>query len=523
MPAVMTTKKIKILSESSKLRTSKKTRYKFIRDHIWIYPICAVILYFMSASFLYSSALRIITSVALAIPFFSALIQVLYQRRISFLRSQCKVLFQSLCTSVSGGYSLESAFLAARQQVESVFGKKSLMTQSLRQMEQERSAQLAFSQSLTRLCYHLDYLEILPIMQALSITKVVGSGVISILRNSHQMLAELISIRSEVDANNAGKNAEALLLCFMPFGITFALSSFMGEYMAVTRETFYGTVMMLAAFILSVISCGILLSLVGDRNKSEYKKNEKDKGMIPFPDKMIISLLDKGRKILPDNFISKEYERALEISESSDLILQKKIKKALSLLLFSSIFSILLLYIVKLPLWISPLFTVVMLFLFQIDDKQKAIKRREAIMEEIPLFLAILTTLLQSGVLLQKAIHICSSAFPAKTVLGNEILWLTKQMESGISAAQAVENFSVRTPIPEAQAALILCSRYDRTGGPEVIHLLELQANSCWSLCRNASRKRKERDAVKMILPMMLDLAAVLLVAITPAMLTMNI
>ena len=55
------------------------------------------------------------------------------------------------------------------------------------------------------------------------------------------------------------------------------------------------------------------------------------------------------------------------------------------------------------------------------------------------------------------------------------------------------------------------------------LQLLALQANACWSLCRNASRKKRERDALAMVLPMMLDLISVLLVAITPALMSLKI
>ena len=516
-------RKKKLPDISAPSQAMKKTRQKFLLGHIWMYPPCVIALYFLSSCFVYEPILRGVSSIFLAIPFFSALVQVLYQKRSGYLRSQCKVLFQSLCTSVSGGYSLESAFLAARSQIESVFGKKSAMSQSLRQMEGERAAQISFSHSLSQLCFHLDYLEILPIMQALSITRIVGNGVVSILRSSQQMLAELISVRNEVDANNAGKNAEALMLCLMPFGITFTLTSFTGEYMETARNTSMGTLMMLIAFSLSVVSCGFLLSLVGESSQKKYKKPQNEKGYSFFPDQAAEKILESLKKTLPEGFISSEYERATELGGTPDKVLLIKIKKVLLLLLFSVLFSLVLLHLTAFPLWFSIPFSILMLIFFQIDDKQKTMKRREIIMEEIPLFLAILTTLLQSGVMLQKAIHICAGAFSVKTALGNEIFWLNKQIESGSSAAQAVELFSSRTPIPEAQAALILCAKYDRSGGTEVIQLLQLQANACWSLCRNASRKRKERDAVKMMIPMMLDLTAVLLVVITPAFISMQV
>ena len=95
---------------------------------------------------------------------------------------------------------------------------------------------------------------------------------------------------------------------------------------------------------------------------------------------------------------------------------------------------------------------------------------------------------------------------------------ITTMIEGGVSAADALEAFSHRISIPEAQSALLLAARYERSGGNEVLGLLRLQASSCWALCRNASRKKRERVAFTMILPMMLDFVSVLLVAIAPAL-----
>ena len=144
-------------------------------------------------------------------------------------------------------------------------------------------------------------------------------------------------------------------------------------------------------------------------------------------------------------------------------------------------------------------------------------------MEEIPLFLSMLVTLMQSRVLLPKAIDTCSAAFSETSSLAYEIQVMKAQMLSGMSAGAAIESLSSRTPIPEAQAALLLAARYESSGGSEVLQLLSLQSTACWSLCRNASRKKRERDALAMVLPMMLDLISVLLVAITPALLSLKI
>ena len=502
--------------------TAKRTKRKFFLKHLWLYPLCACMVYFLSGGFLESPFLRILFSPILSFPLFSSLVQLLYRKRNTYIRSQCKVLFQSLCTFVSGGYSLESAFLASRSSVESVFGKKCILAQSLRRLEKERAAQLPFSESLIQLCYQMDYMEIYPIMQALSITRVIGNGVISILRSSCQMITELISVNNEVDANNAGKNAEALLLCLMPYGITFTLSAFTGDYMIAARQTPTGTLLMLSAFSVSVFSCGLLLRLIGDTKRVTSSIRSKREWCIPFSTKITKKIQHILFQILPESFLSREYERALEMSCIYPDYLPIKIKKALSILLMGTPFFLWIIKEMNLPFFLFFIVVPFLLFLFQVSEKQKVQKRREAIMEDIPLFLAILTTLLQSGILLSKAIYICSGAFSSSTILNDEILWMKKQLSSGISAAKVIEDFSARTPIPEAQAALLLAARFERKGGLEIVQLLELQASSCWSLCKNVSRKRKEREATQMLLPMMLDLLSVLLVVMTPAILSFN-
>ena len=132
-------------------------------------------------------------------------------------------------------------------------------------------------------------------------------------------------------------------------------------------------------------------------------------------------------------------------------------------------------------------------------------------------------TLLEAGMQLPKAIEICAKAFGDNKSLSLEIKNLRAMMLSGISASEAVERFSLRIQIPEAQSALLLVARYDRLGTSEVLNLLQLQASSCWNLCRNAARKKQEREALGLLLPMTLDFVSVLMVAMTPAIISLGI
>lgn len=503
--------------------TSSRIRRAFLIRHLWIYPFCTASVFLLSDAFLPLWFLRILLSLVLSIFPFLAIVKLLYGKRNALLRAQSKVLLQSLCTSVSGGYSLESAFICARPTMEKAFGRRSLMAHALVRLEKSLSAHVPLPESLTELCYRLDYIELLPIMHALSITRVVGNGIIAILRNSCQMLSELMSVSSEVEANNAGRNAEAFILCLMPFGITFTLSSFTNGYMDNTQKAPLGIALMLLAFCIAVISCGFLFTLIGDGKKAISVQQDKSGNLTPFSrtaTKRIRLLL---QRTLPESYITRQYELYSELSCEPEKLFDHQIQKTFSLVAATTPLFITLLYLARYPIYMIVPSEIILIVLIHHEISQRVQKRRENLMEEIPLFLSMLVTLMQSGVLLPKAIETCSEAFPDSSTLGNEIQIMKAQMLSGLSAGCAVESFSGRTSIPEAQAALLLASRYELTGGSEVLQLLALQATACWSLCRNASRKKRERDALAMILPMMLDLISVLLVAITPALLSLNL
>ena len=503
--------------------SSVKIRRAFLVRHLWIYPICAAAIFFLSDAFLPLWILRVLLSLALSVFPFTAVVKLLYGKRNSLLRSQSKVLLQSLCTSVSGGYSLESAFICARPTMEKAFGKRSLMAHALVRLEKSLSAHVPLSDSLIEMCYRLDYIELLPIMHALSITRVVGNGIISILRNSCQMLSELMSVSSEVEANNAGRNAEAFILCLMPFGITFALSAFTSGYMDNTRQAPLGIALMLLAFCIAVISCGFLFTLIGDGRKNTSIQADKTSALLPIPRNAVKRMRLFLNKTLPESYITRQYELYSELSCEPEKLFDNQIRKTISILASTTPLFLFMLHLSGYPLYLTAPAEITLCLLIHHEISQRVQKRRENLMEEIPLFLSMLVTLMQSGVLLPKAIDTCSEAFPDNSTLGNEIQIMKAQMLSGMSAGFAIENFSGRTSIPEAQAALLLASRYELTGGSEVLQLLALQSTACWSLCRNASRKKRERDALAMVLPMMLDLISVLLVAITPALLSLNI
>ena len=337
------------------------------------------------------------------------------------------------------------------------------------------------------------------------------------------MLSELNAVQGEIAASNAGKNAEAAILCAMPFGVTFALNYMSSEYLDMARNTRTGAAILAAAFGICTVACAMLLKFMSHEKDRKAYRSELAVSAQSGSKHPSAPLTKLAKKLFPASFITARHELFNELSVNPDLSYEQYLRKQLLMGTASLILSVaILISLGKNPIY-AVFFTLAMIVLGSCEIRSDVERKREDLMSDIPLFLCLISTLLESGMQLPKAISICSKAFGENKSLSLEIKNLRAMILSGISASDAVEKFSLRIQIPEAQAALLLIARYGRLGTSEVLNMLNLQAQSCWGLCRNASRKRQEREALGMIIPMTLDFISVLMVAMTPAIISLGI
>ena len=494
----------------------------FLIKTIWVYPVFAAAVYFASGMFISSDFIRLILAVLLSIFPWKEAMKKIYSNNYRHMRTQLLVLLQVLCTSVSSGYSIEKSLLLVRPIIEKTFGKRSMLLKPLINLENNLKLHVSLEESLNIFAQQISFPETVPVFHALAISGEIGNNSLSILRSSCQMLSELNAVQGEIAASNAGKNAEAAILCAMPFGVTFALNYMSREYLDMARNTRTGSVLLAAAFGICTIACAMLLRFMSHEQGRKVYKSELASAVISG-NKTSFPLTKLAKKLFPASFITARHELFNELSVNPDLSYENYLKKqiitgSLSLL----VFTVILMMMGKNPVY-ATFFAAAVLLLGSCEIRSDVERKREDLMSDIPLFLCLISTLLESGMQLPKAISICSKAFGENKSLSLEIKNLRAMILSGISASDAVEKFSLRIQIPEAQAALLLVARYGRLGTSEVLNMLNLQAQSCWGLCRNASRKRQEREALGMIIPMTLDFISVLMVAMTPAIISLGI
>ncbi|MCQ2532400.1 MAG: type II secretion system F family protein [Saccharofermentans sp.] len=497
--------------------TSIKTKF-FIR-FIWGYPLLALLIYFISSFYIISTGIRIVTSIILAFFPWKELVKQIFNNSSKNLRSQILVLLQVLTTSVSSGYSLDKSLSLVRPVIENTFGTKCPLIKPLKELENNLRVHIDPEQALDIFAHDIEFPETLPVFHALALSSKIGSNTLAILRSSCQMLSEMNAVQNEINASNAGKNAEAVMLCIMPFAITIALDQMGNGYLATAKSSHIGAILLGLAFVIAIISSALLFRFITHDNSVKNLKNE----VLIINNTSKIHLRDFAQKFIPTGFITTQYELFNELSLNPRYAYEMYLRKQLLVLTSTFILGTTVLLLTNYNLILLLPLLVIIYFAGHQDIRKKVQLKKEELMKDLPLFLCLIYTLLEAGLQLPKAIEICSSAFKDNPSLSSEIKNMRAQMLSGTSASDAVEKMALRIQIPEAQAALLLVARYGRFGTSEVLNLLSLQSSACWDLCRTASRKKQERESLALLFPMTLDFICVLLVATTPAIISLGI
>ena len=94
------------------------------------------------------------------------------------------------------------------------------------------------------------------------------------------------------------------------------------------------------------------------------------------------------------------------------------------------------------------------------------------------------------------------------------------EMQSGISESQAYERFGKRCQLPEYIRLGSVLSQNLKKGSKGLVQLLEQEAETSLNDRRNRARKIGEQAGTKLLLPMMLMLAVVLVILMVPAFLS---
>lgn len=155
-----------------------------------------------------------------------------------------------------------------------------------------------------------------------------------------------------------------------------------------------------------------------------------------------------------------------------------------------------------------------------LDEEIK--KRRLSIQMEFPEFVNKLTLLVNAGMTISKAWEKIINENKRKHILYDEMRYALAQIKAGKPEGMAYEEFARRCHVKEVTKFVSVIVMNLKRGGSEVVPVLREQGNECWEMRKNAAKELGEQAGTKILIPMMIMFLGIVLIVVTPAVLSMT-
>lgn len=171
----------------------------------------------------------------------------------------------------------------------------------------------------------------------------------------------------------------------------------------------------------------------------------------------------------------------------------------------------------------EPVFTVLILLVpvilavftkLKIDAKIK--EQHEQILLDYPNVLSKMALLINAGMILREAWVSVSESGSGKLYL--EMQNATKKIENGYSDLQAYEELAEACKVNEIKKFVSIICQNVQKGSSELTHVLKELSVDAWTLKKNVAKMRGDNAGSKLIIPVMISFAAILMMIMVPIM-----
>lgn len=157
------------------------------------------------------------------------------------------------------------------------------------------------------------------------------------------------------------------------------------------------------------------------------------------------------------------------------------------------------------------------------DDLRKRLEKRERqLLLSYPEFISKLTLLMGAGLPVRAAFARMASDYQKKRAenrnyVYEEMLLACREMESGIPEAEAYEHFGQRCRLPQYRKCVTLLVQNLKKGSAGLLAALQEEARLSFEERKRNAREEGERAGTRLLLPMMMMLAVVMVLILAPA------
>lgn len=369
-----------------------------------------------------------------------------------------------------------------------------------------------------------------PILLALASQLQQQGSVQDLIKFSNSMIQELNDLENWLASENGKQLAEAFLLNLMPLFLAGILQYTAKSYMLQAFTSWIGQGFLLLAFSLSVVGTTLSLQFAAAAFRQAtyppipplrlWRKTIEESTTLQRWGWGMLRLFPKPRLFALQASLQQLGTRSpANIGEKAETHLLRYASYFLPILVFSSCFSLLLVLQHALPLVGFPIPIAFFLFIYSQEPLRRAQACRQSILLSFPLFSGLLSAFLRSGFVPRKALDLCIHPLSdPDTVWGRELKQLSQKLQLQQGWEPAILRLAHEVQIPEIQSALTLLVQYAKNGSSDTLTLFVLQSEMCWRICRNALRKKREQESLRILFPMFLHLLSVIALTVAPVL-----
>lgn len=138
------------------------------------------------------------------------------EKRRGRIQQECKELLQMLSASLQAGYSVETAFCEAERELETIYGRESLLLSELRKMNRLVKVSRPVEDAFLALAEGTGLDEMVSLGYIFQQAKRTGGDYGRIMQDTARKLEEKLRTTQEIAAMTAQKQLELRIMCLMP-------------------------------------------------------------------------------------------------------------------------------------------------------------------------------------------------------------------------------------------------------------------------------------------------------------------
>lgn len=379
---------------------------------------------------------------------------------------------------------------------------------------------LPFSFSADLLCEMFPAEEAIRFFNLIRQPERLGRSLVKLFRNFEIGLREADDRRRSLAADRGRTLSELLSLTAMPILFIFFLNKAAEDFMRPAYLSARGSMLLSLAFFFFLASLWFFRQYLSDLSfqsrdikppEASYRLRKKDRGPL-FP-KLIYAIMRRLRGTRADRAVDLLFDEPDE--ELRLIIYARLLASGLRPVIYISI-----LMLIAASQNISPRPLVFLLPLLFIYPTYRLVAKAEALKENLqsslPSLFTYLGLCLTAGCSIYRAFSMAEQAFPKPALLHSELNQLNRRLMNRAQLSEALEHFGRKIDFPEASAYLSLLERISHGGGKDEHALLELQNSHFKHVLAERRRKRSAARSNRFLIPMLLDLLAVLCISLAP-------